>query len=58
VDEEVTMLLRILLAIAVVWLALAVIGFVIKGLLWLGIIALLLFAATSAWSWVKRNSGI
>lgn len=50
-------MLQILLVIAIVWLALAVIGFVFKGLLWLGIIALLLFLGTSAWGWIKRNSG-
>jgi len=49
-------MLQILLVIAVVWLVLAVVGFVFKGLLWLGIIALLLFLGTSAWGWLKRNS--
>jgi hypothetical protein len=49
-------MLRILLIIAIVWLVLSVIGFVVKGLLWLGFIALVLFLATSAWGWVKRNS--
>ncbi len=49
-------MLRILVVIAIVWLALALIGFIFKGLLWLGIIALVLFLATSAWGWVKRNS--
>jgi hypothetical protein len=50
------MLLKIIIAIAVVWLALAVIGFVIKSLFWLGVIALVLFLATGVWGWMKRNS--
>ncbi|MEQ7005849.1 hypothetical protein ABN028_06560 [Actinopolymorpha sp. B17G11] len=50
-------MLKILLVIAAVWLAIAVISFLFKSLLWLGIIALVLFLATSAWGWVKRNSG-
>lgn len=50
------MVLKVIIAIALIWLALAVIGFVIKSLFWLGVIALLLFLATSAWGWVKRNS--
>jgi hypothetical protein len=49
-------MLKVLLVIAIIWLALALIGFVVKGLVWLGIIALVLFLATSAWGWVKRNS--
>ncbi|GAA5020099.1 hypothetical protein [Actinopolymorpha pittospori] len=49
-------MLRILLIIAIVWLVLSVIGFVVKGLLWLGLIALVLFLATSVWGWVKRSS--
>ncbi|MEQ4207160.1 hypothetical protein [Actinopolymorpha sp. B9G3] len=50
-------MLKILLVIAAVWLAIAVISFLFKSLLWLGIIALVLFLATSAWGWVRRNSG-
>jgi hypothetical protein len=50
------MLLKILLLIAIIWLALAVLGFIIKGLLWLGIIAAVLFVVTGLWGWVKRNT--
>jgi hypothetical protein len=50
------MLLKILLLIAIIWLALAVLGFIIKGLLWLGVIAAVLFVVTSLWGWVKRNT--
>lgn len=51
------MLLKVIIAIAAIWLALAVLGFIFKNLLWIGIIALILFLATSAWGWTKRNSG-
>lgn len=49
------MLLKILLLIAIIWLALALLGFIIKGLLWLGIIAAVLFLVTSVFGWIKRN---
>lgn len=39
-----------------IWLALAVLGFVIKGLLWLAIIGIVLFVATAAWGWLKRKT--
>lgn len=41
----------------VVWLVLAVLGFVVKGLLWLAIVGIVLFVATAAWGWIKRNTG-
>lgn len=50
------MLLKIIVAIAVIWLALAVIGFIVKSLFWLGVIAGVLFLVTSAWGWMKKNS--
>lgn len=40
----------------VVWLILIVLGAVIKGLFWLVIIGVVLFLATSAYGWVKRES--
>jgi hypothetical protein len=40
----------------VVWLVLAIVGFVIKGLVWLAVIAIVLFAATAVWGWLKRNT--
>ena len=41
----------------VVWLVLAVVGFVVKSLLWLAIVALVLFVATAAFGWVRRKAG-
>jgi hypothetical protein len=48
-------MIRLILLLLVIWLVLAVIGFVIKGLLWLAVIGLVLFVATSAWGWLKRG---
>lgn len=42
----------------VVWLAFIVIGAVVKGLLWLLIIGVVLFIATAAYGWVKRNTKV
>ena len=40
----------------VVWLVLVVVGFVVHSLLWLAIVGIVLFLATSAFGWVKRNT--
>lgn len=40
----------------VVWLVFVVLGFVVKGLVWLAFIGIVLFVATAAWGWIKRNS--
>lgn len=40
----------------VIWLVLAVIGAVVEGLFWLLIIGALLFVATAAFGWMKRNT--
>jgi hypothetical protein len=48
--------MNIIIAILVIWAVLAVLGFVIKGLLWLAIVALVLFAATVVWGMIKRRT--
>lgn len=40
----------------VVWLVLIILGVVVKGLFWLIIVGVVLFLATSAYGWVKRES--
>ena len=45
----------LIVALLVIWLILSILGFVVKGLLWLAIIGLVLFVATAAWGWVKRK---
>jgi hypothetical protein len=45
----------IVIALLVLWLILAVLGLVIKGLVWLTIIGVILFLATAVWGWVRRK---
>ena len=49
-------MLAFLAVLLVVWLVLAVVGFVVKSLFWLAIMAIVLFIATAAFGWVKRKS--
>jgi uncharacterized membrane protein YdfJ with MMPL/SSD domain len=58
VPEVCPVLLRLLGVLLVVWLALAIIGAVVKGLLWLLVIGVLLFLATAAYGWLKRDSRV
>lgn len=46
----------LILLLLVVWIALSVVGFVIKGLVWLAIIGLVLFVATAAFGFLRRKS--
>jgi hypothetical protein len=46
----------ILVALLVIWLVLAVLGLVLKGLFWLFIIGLILFVATGIFGWVRRRT--
>ncbi len=45
-----------LVLLLVIWLALSVVGFVVKGLVWLAIIGLILFLGTAAIGVVRRKS--
>ena len=47
----------IIVALLIIWLVIVVIGFVVKGIIWLAIIGLVLFLATAAWGWMKRKTG-
>jgi TRAP-type C4-dicarboxylate transport system permease large subunit len=42
----------------VVWLVLAVVGAVVEGLFWLLVIGAVLFVATAAFGWTKRNTRV
>ncbi|MCZ2857616.1 hypothetical protein [Blastococcus sp. VKM Ac-2987] len=42
----------------VIWLVLAVVGAVVEGLFWLLVVGVVLFLATAAYGWVKRNSKV
>jgi hypothetical protein len=47
--------LRFLGLLLALWLAITVIGAVIKGLFWLAVIGLVFFVATAALGWNKRR---
>ncbi|WP_185981708.1 hypothetical protein [Skermania sp. ID1734] len=49
-------MLTILGILLLIWVACAVAGFVIKGLVWLAIIGIVLFVATAAWGMVQRTA--
>lgn len=38
----------------VVWIVVAVVGFVIKGLMWLAVVGIILFLVTAVFGWIKR----
>ncbi|WP_197432470.1 hypothetical protein [Pseudarthrobacter sp. GA104] len=46
----------LIITLLVVWLVLSILGFVIKGLVWLAVVGLVLFVATAVWGWLKRNA--
>ena len=46
----------LIVLLLLLWLGLGVFGFVIKGLLWVGLIALVLFVATAIWGFVSGRS--
>ncbi len=46
----------LIITLLIIWLVLSILGFVVKGLIWLAIIGLVLFVATAAWGWVKRKA--
>ncbi len=48
-------MLTFVIVLLVLWLILSVVGFAIKGLLWLAIIGIILFVATAVIAGVRRN---
>jgi hypothetical protein len=46
----------IAVAILVIWFVLAILGFLVKGLLWLAILAIVLFIATAIWAWTRGRT--
>ena len=46
----------LIVLLLVIWLALSVLGFVIKGLVWLAIIGIVLFLVTGAWGFLRRGA--
>ncbi len=50
-------MLALIVILLIVWGVIAILGAVIKGLLWLTLIGVILFVATAAWGWIKRRAG-
>jgi hypothetical protein len=48
----------IIITLLIIWLVLSILGFVVKGLLWLAFIGLILFVATAVWGWFKRRASV
>nr|WP_042193641.1 membrane protein [Kibdelosporangium sp. MJ126-NF4]CEL20815.1 hypothetical protein [Kibdelosporangium sp. MJ126-NF4]CTQ98380.1 hypothetical protein [Kibdelosporangium sp. MJ126-NF4] len=46
----------IIVTLLVIWLALSVLGFVIKGLVWLAIIGIVLFLVTGAFGFTRKGA--
>ena len=49
-------MLILVVILLVVWLIVAVVGFAIKGLLWIAFIGIILFAATTLISLIRRRT--
>ncbi|MBQ1080179.1 MULTISPECIES: hypothetical protein [Nocardiopsis] len=48
-------MLYLVLVLLAVWLILAILGVVIRGLFWLAVIGGLLFVATAVWGWLQNR---
>jgi hypothetical protein len=49
-------LIKIVAVLLIVWLVLAIVGAVIKGLFWLTVVAAVLFVATAVVGFLRRRS--
>ena len=48
--------MTLLVVLLVVWLVLAIVGFALKGLVWLGIIGIVLFVGTAILGLLRRRA--
>lgn len=48
-------MLKVVGVLLVVWLVLAIVGAVVKGLFWLTVVAAVLLVATAAYGYLKRR---
>lgn len=49
-------MIALIIALLIIWVVLSVLGFVVKGLVWLAIIGIILFVATAAFGFVRRRT--
>ncbi|MGY2067436.1 hypothetical protein [Blastococcus sp. SYSU DS0619] len=52
------MLLRLIGLLLVVWLVVSIIGALVEGLFWLLLVGAVLFLATAAFGWLKRDDRV
>jgi hypothetical protein len=50
-------MIGLIIFLLVLWVILGVVGFTIKGLLWLAIIAVVLFIVTGIFGFIRRKAG-
>lgn len=50
-------MVQLILVLLAIWVIVAIVGFVIKGLLWLAFIGVILFVITAGVGWVRRSIG-
>lgn len=48
--------LRVVAVLLVLWLAVAVVGFVVESLLWLAVVGLVLLVGTAAYGVIRRRN--
>lgn len=58
IDKKEKLVLGLIALLLVIWLVLAVVGAVVEGLFWLLIVGVILFLATAAYGWMKRNTRV
>jgi hypothetical protein len=49
-------MIKVIVGLLVLWVILSIIGFVIKGLLWLAVIGIVLFVITAFIGFIRRNA--
>jgi hypothetical protein len=49
-------MIGLLVTLLVVWLVLSIVGFTVKGLVWLAILGIILFVGTAAIGWTRRGT--
>ncbi|WP_166435960.1 hypothetical protein [Cellulomonas shaoxiangyii] len=48
--------ITVVVVLALIWLALTILGALVEGLLWLAVVGLVLLAATVVYGWVKGKA--
>jgi hypothetical protein len=49
-------MVALIIALLVIWLVLAILGFAIKGLIWLAILGIVFFVITAIVGWMRRKA--